>query len=104
MAQSIFTPGPGVYNVQAESPVAAVDPGYGAIGQGLSNLGTGLATYMKLSGSGSGSKTGPSRDEVAEWGEGIQKIAGLPESQRAIAYKKLVGPSPYVYCKYLFRG
>ena len=91
MAQSIFTPGPGVYNVQAESPVAAVDPGYGAIGQGLSNLGTGLATYMKLSGSGSGSKTGPSRDEVAEWGEGIQKIAGLPESQRAIAYKKLVG-------------
>ena len=90
MAQSIFTPGPGVYNVQAESPVAAVDPGYGAIGQGLSNLGTGLANYMKLSGSGRGSKTGPSRDEVAEWGEGIQKVAGLPESQQAMAYKNLV--------------
>ena len=91
MAQSIFTPGPSVYNVQAESPVAAVDPGYGAIGQGLSNLGTGVANYMKLSGSGSGGKTGPSRKEVAEWGEGIQRIAGLPESQQALEYKKLVG-------------
>ena len=90
MAQSIFTPGPSVYNVQAESPVAAVDPGYGAIGQGLSNLGTGLANYMKLSGSGSGGKTGPSRDEVAEWGEGIQRTAGLPEGQQALEYKKLV--------------
>ena len=90
MAQSIFTPGPSVYNVQAESPVAAVDPGYGAIGQGLSNLGTGLTNYMKQSGSGSGGKTGPSRAEVAEWGEGIQRTAGLPEGQRALEYKKLV--------------
>jgi len=93
VSANFFTPGPQTYNVTPESPVAPVTPAIGGIAKSVGGLLEGsINTAVKLEqASNRGSGSGPKKEQVAAWSEGIQRIAQLPEAQRPMAYKNFVG-------------
>ena len=93
VSANFFTPGPQTYNVTPESPVAPVRPAIGGIAQSVGGLleGSIETAYRLEQASNRGSGSGPKKEHVAAWSEGIQRIAQLPEAQRPMAYKTFLG-------------